>query len=118
MSAPLPQGYLAKKGGQWRPVRLLDIAVLLYAVYQGAADEDVGFEDAQETLDTLTRKLNKKIFMEPAVLESALWSCNLLNEKGKFIHPRGLSFEQFLKDVLGRDKFNRVYNVIEKEGEK
>jgi hypothetical protein len=114
MSA-LPPNYLAKPGGKWREVRLLDIAVMLLHVHLGAKEEHVGFEDARETIDTLTRKLNKKVLVDPVLLESCLWSCNLMNEAGKWWHPRDNNFDEFLKDVLGAAKFNKVYNVIERE---
>jgi len=114
----LPRGYLSKKHGRWRPLRLLDVAVLLFNVHKGATDAEVGFEDCRETLDTFTRKLNKYMFVDPMLLESALWSCNLLDEHGRFWHPQGLTFEEFLKKVVRRGKFNRTYNVIENEENK
>jgi hypothetical protein len=109
----LPQRYLSKKGGRWRPLRVMDVAVLLYHVWRGAQEPEVGFEDAGNTLDGLTKSLNKKVFVPPGLLESCLWSCNLLDERGQFWHPRGLTFEQFASSVLGRDRFNRTYNWIE-----
>ncbi len=112
----LPQGYLSKQGGQWREVRLLDLAVLLLHVHMGAKEEQVGFEDAQESIDTLTRKLNKKVFIDPALLESCLWSCNLMDEANKWWHPRDRTFDEFVRDVLGSSgEFNKIYNIIEKE---
>lgn len=109
----LPKGFLQKKGGKWRSVSLFNLAILLYHVHRGAEEESVGFEDAQETLDTLTRKLSKTVFVEPAVLESALWSANLMEEAGEWWHPRGLTFDEWVREVLPGVKFNRIYNVIE-----
>jgi hypothetical protein len=114
----LPAGYLKKPGQQYRAVRLLDIAVLLYGITRAAADEQIGFEDAQATMDQIIGQLcKKKVLVDPRVLESALWSCNLLDEKGAFWHPKDQTFEAFVKDLLGSDRFNRIYNVIEKQGE-
>ena len=107
-------GFLAKKGGRWRSVRLLELAVLLYHAHIASQDTDVGFEDANESLDNISRRLNKWIYMDPAIIESALWACNLLNEKNKFSHPRGLTFDQFVDKILkGRGKYDTFYNLIE-----
>lgn len=114
----LPANYLSKKGGQWRSVSLLQIAVLLYHVHRGAQDDQVGFEDAQESLNSLTLKLNKTVMCDPALLESALWSANLMDEQGKWWHPQGTTFDEFCVRLLGhKAKFNRTYNVIETEKE-
>jgi hypothetical protein len=113
--APITPGYLCKTGGQWRAVRLLDLAVLLYAVHQASTDEQVGFEDARETIQTLTRRLNKSVLIDPNHIESALWSANLLDEQAKFRHPTGMSFEEFAQRIVGKDTFNRRYNVIERK---
>ncbi len=116
MKAPLKAGYLEKRGGQLRNVSAMALAVLIYHVFRGAEIEEVGFEDAQETLDTFYRKANRFTLIDPALVESALWSCNLMDERGQFWHPRGRTFDQFLKEVLGdKDGFNKVYNLIEKK---
>lgn len=112
----LPANFLSKKGGQWRKVTLLQLAILLFHVHRGATDDQVGFEDAQETLDTLTRKLNRPVHSNPVLLESALWSANLLDEQGKWWHPHGLTFDEFVVQLLGRKvKFDKIYNLIEEE---
>jgi hypothetical protein len=109
----LPKNILHRKGRQLRPVRLYDVATLLHHVLEAAKNERVGFEDTHETLTSLTMKLNKKIFLDPNLIESSLWACNLLNEIGGFSHPQGKSLEDFIKDVLGKEGFNFTYNVIE-----
>jgi hypothetical protein len=106
------RGYLAKKDGQWLMVSLVDIVALLDNIYRGAQHAEVGFEDASRTLDAITHELNKKVFIDPSVVESALWSCNLMDEQGKFWHPRGLSFEQFLKKLVPFRAFCRKYNIL------
>lgn len=114
MSA-LPPNYLAKKGRPWKHIRLLDVAVLLYNMHLGAADESVGFEDAAESLETLTRKLNKQILVEPAVLESLLWSSNLLHEQGKWHHPKGVDFNEWVNSLIKPDRFERYFHLIERK---
>lgn len=75
----------------------------------------MGFEDTKETLLSFTMRLNKYIKIHTDDLEVALWSCNLLNEKGKFRHPHKLTFDDFLKRALRGDSFNKEYNFIEGE---
>ena len=111
----IPQGYLSKKGGRWRKLKLTDVLTLLFNILEGARNKEVGFEDTRETIETITRKLNKKrVWIDPSVLESALWSCNLMNENEGFWDARGLSFDEFVKQILEPgEKFHRVYNTID-----
>ena len=109
----LKANFLSKKGGKWRAVKLLDIVTLLHNVMEGSRHPDVGFEDARETLNSLTARLNKKVFIDPNVLESALWSCNLLDEKKLFWDVQGRTLDEFLKQVIHGEKFDRFFNVIQ-----
>jgi hypothetical protein len=115
----IPPNYLSKKQGRYRELKLLDVVTLLYNIQVGARHKRVGFEDSMETLESITKKLSvKKLYIDPSVLESALWSCNLMDECDAFWDPKGRSFEQFLKEVLGRDSFDRFFNVIERKEDK
>ena len=110
-SRALPPKFL---NSDWRKLNLLDIAVLLYHVHKGASDDNVGFEDARNTLDSLSKQLcRKKVYVSTAALESALWSCNLLDELGRFDDIRGRSFDEFLHDLIPGEKFDRFYNTID-----
>lgn len=110
----IKRGFLSKKGRQWRSVRIMELAVLLFSVNRAANDPDVGFEDAAQTADGITRRLNLWRLIDPDIIESALCAANMLNEQGKFIHPSGLTFEQFVDKVLrGRGRFDTFYNLIE-----
>lgn len=102
-------GYLSQER---RYVKMLHLTALLYNIYQGALDGEVGFEDAHRTLEGLTAPLNKSTQVLTSVLESALWSCNLMNEQGKWWHPTGITFDEFLKEVLEKDSFDKMYNLI------
>lgn len=113
--APIPRNYLSKKGGKWLPVRLSDICVLMHNVQEGSKHPEVGFEDAQRTLDHLVNALNRKILLPPDLIESALWSANLLNEAGAFQDFRDRSLDDFIKQVLGKEQFNKLYNTIERK---
>ena len=116
MKDPIARGYLARPGMQLRTVRLVEVMTLVHNVMAGAMDESIGFEDAGRTINQLVRALNRNILVDPGVLESALWSCNLLNEKGQFWDGRARSFDEFVKVVLKGDKFDKIYNTIEARG--
>lgn len=80
----------------------LDIMVLLYNVHRGAQFEDhVGFEDADRTLHQLTTDLTDgRIKVPQGALESALWSCNLMDEVDEFWSPTDESFDEFVSRML------------------
>lgn len=114
----LKPGFLSKKGGRWRPVRLLDLAILLYNAYKANEQPDIGFQDINHTLDSISKKLNQRILLDPAQLESLLWCSNMLHEDEKWTHPTGLSFDEFLKRLTPDGKFDRSYNIMSwKDGE-
>lgn len=109
----MPQLSPGKMNAPMRAVTVLDLVTLLGNVYRGAAMADVGFEDAEQTLQAITAKLNMKIRVPQSDIESALWACNLLDEKKKFWHPQGALFEQFIRKLVGPDHtFDRTYNLI------
>lgn len=99
---------------------LLELTVLLYHMHRGAQLEDkVGFEDCEHTLQSLTKLLSPKRTVVPkAALESALWSCNLMDEIGEWWSPDGRTFDQFLSDLQRyrqpdeRVEFDKVYNRL------
>lgn len=100
-------------------IKVIDIMVLLDHVRLGASMPDVGFEDANQTYDSMLRKLNKVIALPVSDVESALWSANLLDERGKFSHPEGLTFDEFVSKLKkDTETFNKNYNFWEsKDGQ-
>jgi hypothetical protein len=82
---------------------------------RGAEIEDVGFEDANNTLAHVTARLNRKMLLDPNIIESALWSCTMMNERGEFWDAKGRDYDTFLKDLLTPDGFNKIYNTIERK---
>jgi hypothetical protein len=117
--AYIPPQYLSKEGGQWRPVSLLDICVFLYHVHRGENDPEIGFEDIHNTVGTLRRRLHRKIMVDPAIIESCLWACSMAQEQGKFQDLKGRSFDEFVKDVVGRKReMHPVYHTVEQKKEK
>lgn len=97
-----------------KTVKALDLAILLYHVHRGAQHNEVGFEDAQESLESLTKALNKEISIPLQNLESALWSANLLDENNEFWHPEGLTFDEWVKKAFG--KYDRFYCLLKDYG--
>jgi hypothetical protein len=96
-----------------RWISVLELVVILDNVYEASKDKNIGFEDPRETLFSFLFRMNRAIRMYTEDLESGLWSCNLLAEKGKFRHPKGWSFDEFVSKMLRGDTFNKDYNYIE-----
>ncbi len=94
-------------------ITALDAAVLLMHVMDGLADKDVGFEDADKTYEQVRNSLNRTFMLSKETIESALWACNLLNEKGKFKHPDGMSFEGFVSKMAPKKRFDVLRNILE-----
>lgn len=100
---------------QYRP-HLGDVVTLLVHCYWAIEDEEIGFEDADYSFKEIHRKLCKKSIQLPkSAIESALWCCNMLDERNEFWSPRGESFREFvtrlLKDYEG--EFDYFYNWID-----
>lgn len=108
--------YFFSKNAQtdkFHKVKIMDLVVLMGNLWKGAKDAQIGFEDADQTLNELSSKLDHEVWIKLTDLESALWSCNTLNEAEKFWHPRNEKFDSFLSKLLNRRKFNKIYNLIE-----
>ncbi len=100
---------------KFKEVRLLDLAILLYNVHRAAEEAEVGFYHASESLDSLTKLLDKKAIVRIEDIEAALWSSNLLDEQGKFWHPQ-LKFKDWVRNLVG--KYNQFYCIVEEESRK
>ncbi len=80
-------------------------------------------EDAENDADRTVGEIITEIdafdgYLSKGVLESALYCCNIENEKKQFWHPLNWSFEKFLRDIIPKkQKFNSYYNVILEEKE-
>lgn len=94
-----------------RKVSLADLSVLINSVGQASLDEkELGFVDADRTLQELLRDLSPFVYVDESALESALYYANLLNERAEFLDFRGNTFDE-LVNRLGR--FNRTHNYFE-----
>jgi hypothetical protein len=88
-------------------VRLLDAAVLLGAAIKAGNHKDIGHLDADRTLAELRKYLQRVLTFDEDVIESAIYSCRMLEEEGLFSHPDGLSLQAFIKKLT---PYNHVYD--------
>lgn len=112
-------GILRREGKRARPIRVLDLAILLYMVRDAAEDPLVGWEDTHHTLESATRTLNQVTTIDQDLLENGLWAANLMDEIGKFKHPMGLTLDQWLAKVMEKagGTFDKTYNTTTWDGE-
>jgi len=98
-------------------VSVLDLVVFFENVRRGAEHSEVGFADANETLQTMCAKLNKVVQYPEDLVESALWSCNMMHEAGIFWHPADRTFNQWIADLqdVGKFQFDSDYNLIRRD---
>lgn len=83
----------------------------MFNVIKASENKAVGHEDADRTFNTLVKELNHNIVLDRELIEAALWSANLLDERKDFWHPKDIGFDTFVKNLS--PKFNRKYNLIE-----
>lgn len=97
-------------------ITALDLVVLLDHLSRGAFHPEVGYENSEVPYKKMVRNLAERtIRIRVSEVESALWSCNLMSEIGKFEHPDGLSFDNFVKKMLRGKDYNYIYNFIEEK---
>lgn len=106
------QGYLG--------MRTLDLAALILAVSKAAKDPEIGWLDANRSLEEFYFRYGFKVKIPLRFAETALYCANLLDEQGKWEHPLGWSFNHFLREMKLKNRFSKKYNWIEKDwqGEK
>ena len=87
-----------------------ECAVLLHNVL---TCEDAA-NDADRTVDELIVAIDTtRGWIPRAILESALYCCNMNDEKHIFWHPKQWTFIRFYKSLLGdQHDFDRYYNYI------
>lgn len=90
-------------------------SVLARDVRDGAESPLVGFEDAERTQEQVIGYLSGGFRIPTSVVESALWSSNLLNECGTWSHPDGLTFDDWVSSILSKYHltFDKFWNRIE-----
>lgn len=88
-------------------VNILDIAVLLCNVFRAAQHKEIGYNDAEMSLESLKRATNFTRRLPVHVLEKLLYPSNMLDEEGEFWHYDGVSFDEFLKTF--EDSYDKDY---------
>lgn len=88
----------------------LQVVVLLHHVVHCEDAEN----DADRTVAEIIQELDSSNgHLSKGLLESALYCCNLENERGKFWHPLGHNFDRFLTGLINKTMhFDKYYNVI------
>lgn len=96
-------------------IRLLDVAVMLEDLYEAKSHPEIGWGDANVSIQEYRRILNTFVEIPDNIIEGGLWASNMLNEVGKFKHPDRLKFKTWVKKLFNGTgkKFNFIYNVIE-----
>lgn len=92
-------------------VRVLDLAVIIYHLMQ--EEEHL---DAERTLAKLRQLLNVNVYLDKEAVESALFSTRLVEEKGAFKHPDGLSFWGMVNRLTPKGQtYNKDYSCFEEK---
>jgi hypothetical protein len=101
--AAIPPGYKYK-------LKPSHVVILLHHVIHS----DDANNDADRTKAELIREIdNFRGYISRPLLESALYCCNMESERENFWHPRGWSFEKFLRDVIPNwQTYNFYYGSI------
>lgn len=79
---------------------LLNAAVLLRNIYTAAKHGEVGFADANRTLESLIKDMERDVWFKTEVLESALYYTNMLAELEEMWHPQEIDFPTFITRAL------------------
>jgi len=90
-------------------VGALDITILLLHLYR--LYEKDGNMDAINSVEEIEKRMKFSIRLPLSIVESCLYSCNMLSEQGEFWHPR-MNCESFLAKVCKGRKYNRTYHYI------
>ncbi len=109
-------------------VTLLDLAIIMFNLHRAATISEIGFQDCDRTLAKLTDELlPRRVSIPFSVIESAVWSSNMLNEIKKFWTPikgpdgRDEDFDKFMIRVLRYATkeqclvFDKDYNRIQRQ---
>lgn len=97
----------------------LQAVVLLHHL----VNSDDAENDADRTVGEMVAELDgNNGFLSKAVLESALYCCNMEDERGRFWHPLNHNFDRFTAGIIPKSlHFDKYYNVIyevKKDGQK
>lgn len=93
------------------------LAILLHNIFVASKDARIGFVDADQTLASLVKGMERDVWIKTEHLESALYYSNMLHEDGNFWHPLGLNFLTFKTNILPASlHFDNYFNTITLKG--
>jgi hypothetical protein len=93
----------------------MDASVLMQAALEADKQKDIGPLDADRPLTRLRMRLNQKIDVEQAVIESALSSLMEMDDIKKWKHPDGMTLDGFIQKITPwGSTYNRKYRLFEK----
>ena len=99
-----------------RVITSLDIAVLLLNLELAYRDKKIGHGDYNHTKTEIINIMNKCHIVPKNIVESLLWCANMLDDIGKFWHPKKYNYMEFVSKLCDRDeKFNVYYNYFESD---
>lgn len=97
-----------------RYATLGQLAVLLWHLYRCANDPDIGYLDANVSLEDLIKKrLNKRVVVSKRDMEAMLWAANMADQHGFFWSPDNKKFTEFIQPLLySNEAFDRTWNIL------
>jgi len=104
---------MAKRG--FLGMRTLDLAALILAVSKASKDPEIGWQDANHSLEQFYVRYGFKVKIPVHFAETALYCANMLDEQGKWEHPLGWSFDHFLREMNLKNQFSKKYSWVDQE---
>lgn len=97
---------------------LLDGSILMQNSMKASKDKEIGWGDTRFSLGTWKYVLGGEFTVRQDLVETGLWCAKMLEEKGEFFHPEGLTFDQFLKRMTPAGwEYDPLYCEFKKIGE-
>lgn len=98
------------------PVKLRDVLVLYYNLYQAKKLPDIGVQDADNRFVFLLSTLNnREVSIDVEELEGLLWACVQMSERDrdpKFWHPDSLTVDTFIQRMMHHKQFKFYFDKI------
>lgn len=94
-----------------------DLVTILYHLHIASKDQTIGFNDSIHTLKEVEREFLFNRYFSISKLESALYSANMCDERGKFWSPQDLTFDQWLRKLKIDKLFDKRLNYLKQPGE-
>lgn len=95
-------------------VSALDTVCVVWSFLRSTQEKDIGHIDCEYSYLRFLKALNNiRVHIPRNILERALCCANFLDEKGKFEHPLGITFDTLLAKILYRgERYDKDFNLI------